>query len=72
MGTGCGKCKMLYKAAEEAVKELGADVQLSKEEDILEILKYKVMGLPGLVIDGELVSQGETLSVEQIKKLIKK
>lgn len=72
LGTGCGKCKMLYCAVEETVKELGADVELSKVEDILEIIKYNVMGLPALVVDGKLVSQGETLSIEQIKQLIKK
>ena len=72
LGTGCGKCKTLYKAVEEAVKELGGTAELSKIEDILEIIKYNVMGLPALVVDGKLVSQGETLSVEQIKQLIKK
>lgn len=72
LGTGCGKCKTLYNAAKKAVEESGVNVDLSKEEDIAEIIKYNAMRLPAIVIDGKIVSQGEILSVEKIKNLINK
>ena len=37
----------------------------------MEIMKYGVMLLPAIVIDGKVVAMGRMLSVEQIEALIK-
>ena len=37
LGTGCPKCKTLENTAKEAVQELGIDVNVTKEEDIMKI-----------------------------------
>ena len=55
LGTGCAKCKTLYKATEEALKEAGIEANLSKVEDIVEIMKFGVMTTPALVVDGKVV-----------------
>ncbi|MCM8829687.1 MAG: thioredoxin family protein [Candidatus Omnitrophica bacterium] len=70
LGTGCPKCKALTANAEAAVKELGIDAEIVKVTDIKEIMRYKIMLVPALVIDGVVKSAGKILSVEEIKKLL--
>lgn len=72
LGTGCPKCKVLYANTEKAIAELGLDASLTKEEDIVNILKYNTLSLPGLVIDEKVVSTGHLLSVAQVKDLLTK
>ncbi len=72
LGTGCPKCKALEKATREAVAETGIDAQVSKVEDIVEIMNYGVMTTPAIVIDGKVVMKGRVPSVEEIKSLILK
>jgi predicted thioredoxin/glutaredoxin len=43
---------------------------LKKEEDILEIVKYNIMSLPAIVVDGEVKIKGYVPSEEEIKKLV--
>ncbi len=57
---------------EQAVNELRLEASVVKEEDILKIISYKVLGLPALVVDGEVVSAGHDLTKEEIKVLIAK
>ncbi len=72
LGTGCPKCKALEKATREAVAEVGIDAEITKVEDILEIMKLGVMTTPALVVNGNVVSKGKLLTVAEIKNLIKK
>lgn len=71
LGTGCAGCTTLYETAQKAVSELGINATVVKEEDMTKIISYNVMSLPGLVIDGKVVSAGKKLSVAEVKKLIK-
>jgi len=70
LGPGCPKCRMLAANAQEAVKTLGTDAEISKVENIDEIIKYGVMVTPALVVDGVVKSSGKVLSVDEIKKII--
>ena len=69
LGTGCAGCKALFETVCEAVNQLGIEATVVKEEDLLKIMKYDVMSLPALVIDGAVVSKGKRPSVEQVKEL---
>lgn len=70
LGTGCVKCVNLYETTRKAVDELGLEATLVKEEDIMKILSYGILGLPALVIDEEVVSSGHQLSITQVKKIL--
>ena len=70
LGTGCPRCKTLYETTEQAIAELGLDATLAKEQDILKIIEYKVLGLPALVVDEKVVSAGAGLSRGEVKKLL--
>lgn len=71
LGTGCAKCKALEEAAKQAVAKVGGFHSVVKVEDMIEIMNYKVMSTPGLVIDGEVKSTGKLLSVDEIVELMK-
>jgi len=72
LGVGCPKCKQLTANAEEAVKELNIQAEISKVTDIDKITEYGVMMTPALAVDGTVVSAGKVLSKDEIKKLISK
>lgn len=70
LGTGCAGCKALYETTKQAVAELGINATIVKEEDIIKIMSYNVMKLPGLVVDGKVVSSGKKLSISEVKILL--
>lgn len=72
LGTGCSVCKDLYKNVEEAVKELGIEANLTKEEDLMKIMEYNILRTPAIVIDGKVVCFGKKLSVKEVKELLSK
>ena len=71
LGTGCAKCKQLTASTEKAVAELGLGVPVEKVEEIREIMKFKVMSTPALVVDGQVKSTGKVLSVEEVKAFLR-
>ncbi len=70
LGTGCAKCKQLTANAEKAVAELGLGVPVEKVEEIREIMKFKVMSTPALVVDGKVVSAGKLLASDEVKRIL--
>jgi small redox-active disulfide protein 2 len=70
LGTGCPKCKALAANAEKAVRELGLNVEVEKVTGIQDILKFEILMMPGLVIDGQLKAAGRVPSADEIKELL--
>ncbi|GEJ57139.1 thioredoxin family protein [Anaeromyxobacter diazotrophicus] len=70
LGTGCAKCKALTANAEAAARAAGVDARVEKVEDLREIMKFKVMSTPALVLDGQVRSTGKVLTVEAIRQLL--
>jgi small redox-active disulfide protein 2 len=70
LGTGCMKCKRLMKNVEIAVKEMGAQVEMVKVDDLKTILDRGVMLTPALAINGEIKVEGRVADVKEIKDLI--
>lgn len=72
LGTGCPKCKALEKLTTEVVTENSFDAEISKVEDIVQIMNYGIMGTPGLVVNEKVLISGRVPSKDEIKKLIEK
>ncbi|MDR0874479.1 MAG: thioredoxin family protein [Prevotellaceae bacterium] len=70
LGDGCAHCNVLYTHTLQAMEELGLDVLVAQVSDILQILQYRVLSTPALVVDGKVVSAGEVLSVKDIEKIL--
>ena len=72
LGTGCAKCTALEAVVKQAIAKSGKFVQLEKVDDIMKIMEYQVVSTPGLVIDGDVVSTGKVLSVDEVLALMNK
>ncbi len=72
LGTGCAGCKALEATVRETVAEMNLDATVEKVEDLMEIMNYNVMAMPGLVIDGKVVSSGKRLSASEVKAILTK
>lgn len=70
LGTGCANCKTTYNRVAKVIADTNSTVTLKKEEDILEIVKYNIMSLPAIVVDGEVKIKGYVPSEEEIKKIV--
>ncbi|MCD6161048.1 MAG: thioredoxin family protein [candidate division Zixibacteria bacterium] len=74
LGTGCSKCSRAGQIIKETAANLGLvegqDFNLEKITDIQEIMKYKVMLTPGIVINGKVVSTGKVPSTAEAQQFI--
>lgn len=66
LGPGCQRCTKLYEETAKVLQQLGLQADLTKVADMDEILKYKILATPGLVIDGEVKSAGRIPSQTEI------
>jgi small redox-active disulfide protein 2 len=72
LGPGCAKCKTLDKLTHEVVEKNGIKANITKVEDIMEIMKYGVISTPAIVIDEKVVLKGRVPSSEELKQLLTK
>jgi small redox-active disulfide protein 2 len=72
LGTGCTKCKKLYDETQKALETTGVQADLSKVEDINDIIEYGVMMTPALVIDGQVMSSGKLPKAAKLQEMILK
>lgn len=70
LGSGCPNCKRLEAGARQAVTQLGIEAEIIKVTEYPEIMKYKVLSTPGLVINEKVVSAGRVPSDAEIMTLI--
>ena len=70
LGTGCASCKALFSTVQQAVKDLGIEANVIKEEDLMKIMSYNVLSLPALVIDEKVVAKGSR-SLPEVIEIIK-
>jgi small redox-active disulfide protein 2 len=66
LGPGCARCKNLYAEAQKAVAQLSAPATISKVEDIKEIMAFRILATPALVINGEVKSAGRIPNATEI------
>jgi small redox-active disulfide protein 2 len=70
LGTGCPKCKKLMEMTLQAVKDLAIEAEVTKVEDINEIIKFNIMMTPALAVDGEVKVMGRIPHADEIRKMI--
>ncbi len=67
LGPGCMKCNKLADNVKEAAADAGVEIELTKVEDMFEIMGKGCNRTPGIIIDGELKLQGRVATVKEIK-----
>jgi len=70
LGPGCPKCFALMNHVRIAVAALNLPTEIEKIEDIKEIMKFRVMSTPALVVDGQVKFSGRVASSAEIKEIL--
>jgi small redox-active disulfide protein 2 len=72
LGPGCAKCGQTEKIVKEAIAEAGVEATVEKITDVMQIMTYRVMSTPAVVVDGQVKSAGKVPKKEEILSWIKK
>jgi small redox-active disulfide protein 2 len=70
LGPGCANCVNLAALTERALTNLSVEAKVEKVTDYSEIMKYKILATPGLVINEKVVSAGRIPSEAEITTFI--
>jgi small redox-active disulfide protein 2 len=71
LGPGCPRCGEVEKRTINALAELTVSADVQKITDIKKIAEYKIMGTPGLVINGKVKCYGRIPSADEIKNWLR-
>jgi small redox-active disulfide protein 2 len=71
LGPGCFRCQALYENTLLAVSDLGLDAEVTKVEDIGEMLSRGIMATPALVVDDDLVMAGSVPTPQRLGELLR-
>ncbi len=66
LGSGCANCKRLEERVRKVVSERGLAVEIEKVTDYAQMMRWKIMSTPGLVINDVLVSAGRIPNEDEI------
>lgn len=66
LGSGCANCKRLEERVRKVVSEHGLAVELEKVTDYAQMMRWKIMATPGLVINDVLVAAGRIPNEDEI------
>jgi len=66
LGPGCANCAKLYAEAQKAIAQSGVQADLEKVEKMDEIARFHAMGMPALVVNGEVKCSGRIPAVREI------
>lgn len=64
----CSRCQQFKVNLMEAIKKLNLDDEI-EEIDVIEAISKGIKSSPSIIIDDEIKSSGEVLSVDELKKI---
>ena len=66
LGPGCANCVKVAQLAQQAVNTLSIEAQIEKVTEMPEIIKYRIMATPGLVINEKVVCVGRIPTAAEV------
>ena len=66
LGLGCANCVKVAQLAQQAVSTLGVEAQIEKVTEMPEIIKFRMLATPGLVINEKLVCAGRIPTAAEV------
>jgi len=71
LGAGCPSCRALTQRSKEALERLGSDATVELVDDYAVMAQYRIMSIPALVIDGQLIFNGMVPKTESLMEVFK-
>ena len=71
LGAGCAKCKATLALIEQVIEAEGADAELTKVEDMQEIMSHGIMSTPGIMVNGKMKMVGRVPGREQVREWLR-
>lgn len=69
-GDGCSKCDALKEKAEQAVRELGLEVNVQSVMDPEHLSELHALSLPQLVVNGHHNAEKTSMTLSEIKEYL--
>ncbi len=70
LGSGCSRCHKTLEIVNKVVNENHVDANVEYVNDIMKIMKYNVMSMPAVIIDGVVRMKGTVPSESEVKQLL--
>lgn len=70
LGTGCPKCKQTEAIIKEVIAKKGIAAEVTKVEDIQQIMQYNVLSTPAIVIDEVVKMKGKVPTNQEVINLL--
>jgi small redox-active disulfide protein 2 len=71
LGSGCANCKRLEQIARKVVEDNQLEADIEKVTDFNEIMKWPILGTPGLVVNDQVVSSGRIPTESEVAAWLK-
>ena len=69
LGPGCPKCLQTERLVKKVIAENGVEADVTKVDDIMEIINYNVLSTPAVVVNEEVRISGKVPSEKEILDL---
>lgn len=66
LGSGCAKCEQTADFIRQIAQKEGKEVSVEKVTDPMQIMRYKVLSTPAVVLDEKVVHSGSIPKREQV------
>lgn len=70
LGPGCARCKATVEVVKKALEKRGLQADLTKVEDVEEIVTYNILKTPAVVINEQVKISGRIPTQEEIESLL--
>ena len=70
LGTGCPNCIALEKRVRKIVEDYEIDAKITLVKDIMDIMAYKIMATPALVVDEEVLLKGRIPGERELLEML--
>jgi hypothetical protein len=71
LGIGGTRYFNLIKNLKEAVKQLDFDVQIEFLKEVEDFIRYELLEIPALVVNGDVIKKGQFLEIDEIALRLK-
>lgn len=72
LGAGCAKCKSLERVVREVVEEKAFDAEITKVDDVFEMIGFGARRTPSLVINEKLALHGHVPSKAELIQIMER